>query len=139
MPGALGPDYVDYIFNHTGDYLFIIHIQGGASTSFLATVDIELEGEAPKESKILQRFCQFCFNLCINHNATFLPGPNGYLSVIDYPLLVFYGCMCAVYVVMGLVWLILCSLHWRDLLRIQFWIGGVIFLGMLEKAMFLVI
>ena len=53
MPGALGPDYVDYIFNHTGDYLFIIHIQGGASTSFLATVDIELEGEAPKESKIL--------------------------------------------------------------------------------------
>ena len=66
-------------------------------------------------------------------------GPNGYLSVIDYPLLVFYGCMCAVYVVMGLVWLVLCSMHWRDLLRIQFWIGGVIFLGMLEKAMFLVI
>ena len=27
-------------------------------------------------------------------------------------------------------------MHWRDLLRIQFWIGGVIFLGMLEKAMF---
>ena len=67
-----------------------------------------------------------------------LPGPNGYLSVIDYPLLVFYGCMCAVYIIMGLVWLVLCSLHWRDLLRIQFWIGGVIFLGMLEKAMFLV-
>jgi len=107
VPGALGPDYVDYIFNHTGDYLFIIHIQGGASTSFLATVDVELEG------------------------------PNGYLSVIDYPLLVFYGCMCAVYIIMGLLWLVLCSLHWRDLLRIQFWIGGVIFLGMLEKAMFL--
>ena len=45
MPGALGPEHVDYVFNHTGDYLFIIHIQGGASTSFLATVDVELEGE----------------------------------------------------------------------------------------------
>lgn len=80
-----------------------------------------------------------CVNLLISHNASFLPGPNGYLSVIDYPLLVFYGCMCAVYIIMGLLWLVLCSLHWRDLLRIQFWIGGVIFLGMLEKAMFLVI
>ena len=28
------------------------------------------------------------------------------------------------------------ALHWRDILRIQFWIGGVIFLGMVEKAMF---
>ena len=45
VPGALGPEHVDYVFNHTGDYLFIIHIQGGASTSFLATVEVELEGE----------------------------------------------------------------------------------------------
>ena len=64
--------------------------------------------------------------------------------------------MCGVYVVLGLAWLIVCALHWRDILRIQFWIGescllkgvllilypplltgGVIFLGMVEKAMFL--
>ena len=65
--------------------------------------------------------------------------------------------MCGVYVVLGLSWLIVCALHWRDILRIQFWIGGfclltgvllaytlpsfltggVIFLGMVEKAMFL--
>ena len=32
--------------------------------------------------------------------------------------------------------LVVCALHWRDLLRIQFWIGAVIFLGMLEKALF---
>ena len=57
--------------------------------------------------------------------------------MVDWPLLPFYGCMCAVYVLMGLVWLVICFVHWRDLLRIQFWIGGVIFLGMLEKAMFL--
>ena len=31
--------------------------------------------------------------------------------------------MCGVYVVLGLSWLIVCALHWRDILRIQFWIG----------------
>lgn len=28
------------------------------------------------------------------------------------------------------------ALQWRDLLRIQFWIGAVILLGMMEKAVF---
>lgn len=44
--------------------------------------------------------------------------------------------MCLVYVAFGGIWLLVSFLQWRDLLRIQFWIGGVIFLGMLEKAMF---
>ncbi|KAF4517386.1 hypothetical protein B566_EDAN007638 [Ephemera danica] len=44
--------------------------------------------------------------------------------------------MCLVYVIYGLAWLIVSFCQWRDLLRIQFWIGGVILLGMLEKAMF---
>ena len=37
---------------------------------------------------------------------------------------------------MAATWLVLSSCYWRDLLRIQFWIGGVIFLGMLEKAVY---
>uniref|UniRef100_A0A182KAB2 GOST seven transmembrane domain-containing protein n=1 Tax=Anopheles christyi TaxID=43041 RepID=A0A182KAB2_9DIPT len=84
---------------------------------------------------------------------------SGYLSAVDWPLLAvsgdsvgfiwcewnikglffnsqFYGAMCLVYVLLGIVWLTVSSLQWRDLLRIQFWIGGVILLGMLEKAMF---
>lgn len=44
--------------------------------------------------------------------------------------------MCGVYVFLGTAWLIVCWLQWRDLLRIQFWIGAVILLGMLEKATF---
>ena len=24
---------------------------------------------------------------------------------------------------LGLAWLIVCAMHWRDILRIQFWIG----------------
>ena len=58
------------------------------------------------------------------------------MSIVDWPMLPFYGLMCGLYVAMGLGWLVVCSLHWRDLLRIQFWIGAVIFLGMLEKALF---
>lgn len=48
----------------------------------------------------------------------------------------FYMVMCIVYVLLALLWLLLSACYWRDLLRIQFWIGGVIFLGMLEKAVY---
>ena len=85
----------------------------------------------------------YLFVIHIGANANFdaivevdMQGPQGYLSVVDWPLLPFYGLMCGLYVAMGLGWLIVCSMHWRDLLRIQFWIGAVIFLGMLEKALF---
>lgn len=63
-------------------------------------------------------------------------GTYGYLSAADWPLLPFYGSMCLVYVFFGIIWLLVSFLQWRDLLRIQFWIGGVILLGMLEKATF---
>ncbi|CAK5064183.1 unnamed protein product [Meloidogyne enterolobii] len=63
-------------------------------------------------------------------------GPYGYLSAIDYPLLHFYGFMCIFYTLMALAWLIVCLKHWKDLLRVQFWIGAVIMIGMIEKAVF---
>ncbi|KAE9556109.1 hypothetical protein FO519_000743 [Halicephalobus sp. NKZ332] len=62
--------------------------------------------------------------------------PYGYLSAIDYPLLHFYGFMCAVYICLAVVWLLICFKYWMDLLRIQFWIGAVIIVGMVEKAVF---
>ncbi|XP_050316153.1 transmembrane protein 87A [Anthonomus grandis grandis] len=60
----------------------------------------------------------------------------GYLSAVDWPLLPFYGFMCIYYIILGLIWLLLSFLQWKELLRVQFWIGGVILLGMLEKATF---
>ncbi|KAH8238127.1 hypothetical protein KR038_001469 [Drosophila bunnanda] len=84
-------------------------------------------------------------------------GPHGYISAIDWPflpvsihtlklfipecvylfiVLQFYLIMCIVYVIFGIIWLFVSFAQWRDLLRIQFWIGGVILLGMLEKAFF---
>ncbi|VDO96083.1 unnamed protein product [Soboliphyme baturini] len=71
------------------------------------------------------------FTIEVQWKATY-----GYLGAIDWPLLPFYGVMCGVYGFFGILWLIFCFLQWRDLLRIQYWIGAVIFLGMLEKTMF---
>ncbi|XP_058390591.1 transmembrane protein 87B isoform X2 [Diceros bicornis minor] len=63
-------------------------------------------------------------------------GPHGYISASDWPLMIFYMVMCIVYILYGLLWLIWSACYWKDILRIQFWIAAVIFLGMLEKAVF---
>lgn len=48
----------------------------------------------------------------------------------------FYMVMCIVYILYGVLWLMWSACYWKDILRIQFWIAAVIFLGMLEKAVF---
>uniref|UniRef100_A0A6I8N519 Transmembrane protein 87A n=1 Tax=Ornithorhynchus anatinus TaxID=9258 RepID=A0A6I8N519_ORNAN len=74
--------------------------------------------------------------LCVLAVTVEVKGPYEYLSLADYPLMIFFMVMCIVYVLFGVLWLAWSACYWRDLLRIQFWIGAVIFLGMLEKAVF---
>jgi len=105
-PGGPGSRVPAYLVTNEGDYLFAIHVSGVDAKPFKADVTVQFEGH------------------------------HGFLSVVDWPLLPFYGVMCGVYLCMGIGWLVVCSLHFEELLRIQFYIGGVIFMGMLEKAMF---
>jgi len=98
-----------YVTNKDGDYLFAIKVE-------------RLE---PSTHQDFQAEITVAFK-----------GAHGYLSIVDWPLLPFYGVMCGIYLCMGIGWLVVCSLHFTELLRIQFYIGGVIFMGMLEKAMF---
>ncbi|XP_043934909.1 transmembrane protein 87B isoform X2 [Protopterus annectens] len=63
-------------------------------------------------------------------------GSHGYISAADWPLMIFYMVMCFIYIAYGVLWLLWSACYWKDLLRIQFWIATVIFLGMLEKAVF---
>jgi len=80
-------------------------------------------------------------------------GPYGFLSgmaykpihvislymrrlAIDYPLLNFYAFMTIFYMILAVTWLFACLARWRELLRIQFWIGGVILVGLIEKTVF---
>ncbi|CAI9576993.1 unnamed protein product [Staurois parvus] len=67
---------------------------------------------------------------------TSMEGPHGYISASEWPLMIFYMVMCIMYIVFGLLWFGWSACYWKDLLRIQFWIAAVIFLGMLEKAVF---
>ncbi len=45
--------------------------------------------------------------------------------------------MCAIYSVYAIYWGASCLCYWRDLLRVQIWIGAVILLGLMEKAAYL--
>lgn len=76
------------------------------------------------------RVVAFC--VCVVDFHAFLTRSEPRVSSIAQ----FYMVMCIVYVLLALLWLVLSACYWRDLLRIQFWIGGVIFLGMLEKAVY---
>ena len=37
---------------------------------------------------------------------------------------------------LALIWLVVCGIHWRDILQIQIWIGGMIALTMVEMSVF---
>ncbi|KAM9093365.1 transmembrane protein 87A isoform 3-T3 [Megaptera novaeangliae] len=95
-------------------YIFIVHV--GISPS----------KESSKENSLSNLFTM----------TVEVKGPYEYLTLEEYPLMIFFMVMCIVYVLFGVLWLAWSACYWRDLLRIQFWIGAVIFLGMLEKAVF---
>ncbi|XP_023267563.1 transmembrane protein 87B isoform X2 [Seriola lalandi dorsalis] len=65
-----------------------------------------------------------------------MKGSHGYISITEWPLMIFYMVMCIMYFLYALLWFAWAACYWKDLLRIQFWIAGVIFLGMVEKAVF---
>ncbi|XP_026161317.1 transmembrane protein 87A [Mastacembelus armatus] len=98
-------------------YLFIVKVQ-----PLFRGVEEEDNGAEP---------LNFAFTMKVE-----MKGPHDYSSPADWPLMMFFMVMCIVYVLFGALWLFWCACYWRDLLRIQFWIGAVIILGMLEKAVF---
>ncbi|KAM9341077.1 transmembrane protein 87A-like [Symphorus nematophorus] len=98
-------------------YLFIVKVQ----PLFRGVDDEDNAEELPN----------FAFTMKVE-----MKGPHDYSSPADWPLMMFFMAMCIVYVLFGALWLFWCACYWRDLLRIQFWIGAVIILGMLEKAVF---
>ncbi|KAM3863046.1 transmembrane protein 87A [Diretmus argenteus] len=83
--------------------------------------------------KILSNKQEANWNLTVN---VIMKGTHGFISVTEWPLMIFYMVMCIVYILYALLWFVWAAYYWKDLLRIQFWIAGVIFLGMVEKAVF---
>ncbi|KAK1900594.1 Transmembrane protein 87A [Dissostichus eleginoides] len=100
-----------------GPYMFILKIKDNARAPDIANVP-----NTPKPWKLQLEIS--------------MKGSHDYISATEWPMMVFLMVMCIVYVLLAVLWLVLSACYWRDLLRIQFWIGGVIFLGMVEKAVY---
>ncbi|XP_023683255.1 transmembrane protein 87A isoform X2 [Paramormyrops kingsleyae] len=103
-------------------YMFIVKVQNLSNK-------LEMVRRNAEQTTVSSR--NFAFTMTVQ-----MKGPYGYTTPADWPLMMFFMVMCYVYVLFGLLWLFWCACYWRDLLRIQFWIGAVILLGMLEKAVF---
>jgi hypothetical protein len=58
--------------------------------------------------------------------------PGGYLPGMMAPNLPFFGAMSAAYVLLGLVWMAACAVHWRHVIALQHCISVVLLLGMAE-------
>ncbi|CAI5455060.1 unnamed protein product [Caenorhabditis angaria] len=106
--------------------------------SFHSTQTIPLDGIYYMIIKIVGK--AFPSNPEANTNVTVSvqwKAPYGYLSAIDWPLLRFYKIMGIFYMILALTWVYYCIKYYRDILRVQYWIGAVIVLGMIEKGFFL--
>jgi len=90
----------------TGAYVLIIHATSKDKSDFQLEIQVEIKNR------------------------------RGYLSATEWPLLPFFGVMSLVYLIYAIGWFAASCWNWRELLRIQFWIGAVVALGMLEKALF---
>ena len=63
-------------------------------------------------------------------------GKYGYLSIVDWPLLLFYGILCSLYISAGIIWLMISIMRWKDFGSLQFWIAMLLLLGILENFLF---
>ncbi|CAI2163193.1 1817_t:CDS:2 [Funneliformis geosporum] len=60
--------------------------------------------------------------------------PYGELPAAEYPKLPFYGFLSLVYLAIGIFWMTLSIMYWREILPVQNYISGVVLFLMLEMA-----
>eukprot|EP00127_Corallochytrium_limacisporum_P004540 Clim_evm10s167 gene=Clim_evmTU10s167 len=77
-----------------------------------------------------------CGEPVVNFEGTIIfKSPHGYLPANEYPLLIFYGIMTALYAVVTLLWLIQQARFYDDILRLQLLMGTVVGLGIVSMSM----
>ncbi|KAG0301212.1 hypothetical protein BGZ97_002872, partial [Linnemannia gamsii] len=85
-------------------------------------------------------YCVVAWTVNIKDQDSFFTGvvefnnKYGTLAGSDFPKLPFYGALSLIYMSIGIVWMILCAKHWREILTVQHFISGVIFFLMVEMA-----
>uniref|UniRef100_A0AAY4C3H5 GOST seven transmembrane domain-containing protein n=1 Tax=Denticeps clupeoides TaxID=299321 RepID=A0AAY4C3H5_9TELE len=121
------PDFGEF---YLISWIFSLCVWADSPYLFIVKVNVG-QRDTGNEEKLNSSLDSFQFTMTVE-----MKGPREYSSPADWPLMMFYMVMCIVYVFFGALWLLWSACYWRDLLRIQFWIGAVIILGMLEKAVF---
>ncbi|KAG0288371.1 hypothetical protein BGZ96_007845 [Linnemannia gamsii] len=85
-------------------------------------------------------YCVVAWTVSVNDQDSFYTGviefnnKYGTLAGSDFPKLPFYGALSLIYMSIGIVWMVLCAKHWREILTVQHFISGVIFFLMVEMA-----
>ncbi|XP_041988398.1 transmembrane protein 87A [Aricia agestis] len=132
---------INVVETHTCNSKNIIYFYSNKSPSGGDAKSYEAVIQAKAPLLTVEREGVYMLTMGVRSNVKFqvslnieMVSPSGYLSAAIWPLLPFFGVMCGVYTALCMCWLIVCALQWRDLLRIQYWIGGVALLGMIESA-----
>ncbi|XP_071949486.1 transmembrane protein 87A-like [Antedon mediterranea] len=125
--------------NHEGELEFCEGIQGGNKEKKERNFKTEPPNKVTKTWQDGRYIFVFSIETdCINTvdiNIEF-QNEHGYLSATQRPLLTFYAVMCAACAILAVLYLVMMVYRWRDMLRVQFCICGVIILGLLEKVVF---
>eukprot|EP00761_Pharyngomonas_kirbyi_P004285 gb/GECH01004289.1/.p1 GENE.gb/GECH01004289.1/~~gb/GECH01004289.1/.p1 ORF type:complete len:473 (+),score=81.08 gb/GECH01004289.1/:1-1419(+) len=72
--------------------------------------------------------------LSLNGDITFL-NPYGHLRGEHYGFLPLFGCLLAIYGIYSLVWIALCLLFRKDIMKLQLLLGSILILAVVENAM----
>lgn len=104
-------------------------------TQHILKPDAEIAYDIPKKGIYCMRIVSQTLNATVEGNIQFYY-PYGALPAHLYPYLPFYGIMALIYLVIGIIWAILSGCYWREILDVQIYISGVIFLCMLEMSVY---
>jgi len=83
-------------------------------------------------------YCVMYYNTSNTDNMTGeleIENPYGNLPADIYPYLPFYGFLGLAYLGVAIIWLILSACYWKEILQVQHYITGIIFLCMIEMTM----
>ena len=67
--------------------------------------------------------------------STVWKNPRGYLPGMMGPNLPFFGMLSLCFLMLGLAWMLVMAVRWRDLINLHYYVGFVVLLGMLEASM----
>ena len=109
-------------FSYNGDKDFTIHIQ--KASIYIISIGLF----ANHDQKDIEHF-SLSYTLGVANGL-------GYLSLVDNNRLYIFWILMGIYILIGLLWMVVLAISYKNIFKIQLWILLVIILALLEKAIF---